>query len=298
MQNECVARVRAVAPLLRPYPPVFTGEALRIGLLERVDGAPLPAFSAAIDEWLDELSGPFQSEAQIELKLHGPSSLVSLVEHWDRLSESDRKWLIEWATEINADAIVLPVRKVLAERYDGLILVALEAVAKLKTFPADFENLLIPFLQHGHDVIRRAAVMACRSAFDWRQFLRTRAFRHCEASMRREGHSARGNGRDVIRIAATSQSRLAYSLCRDRRSPLAWTTGRSSCVNAPAGSQRTGPHRDRTNRGPLGGRRRTRRIPSILPTLGHQPSESEFSPKPERPRGPQSKSALNFQADF
>lgn len=170
MQNECVARVRAVAPLLRPYPPVFTGEALRIGLLERVDGAPLPAFSAAIDEWLDELSGPFQSEAQIELKLHGPSSLVSLVEHWDRLSESDRKWLIEWATEINADAIVLPVRKVLAERYDGLILVALEAVAKLKTFPADFENLLIPFLQHGHDVIRRAAVMACRSAFDWRQF--------------------------------------------------------------------------------------------------------------------------------
>ncbi len=46
MQNECVARARAVASAFRGQPQLTRGEALRIGLLEPTDGTPLPSFSA------------------------------------------------------------------------------------------------------------------------------------------------------------------------------------------------------------------------------------------------------------
>jgi len=297
MQNECVARVRAVAPLLTPYPRLSAGEALRIGLLEPVDGASLPVFSAAIEEWSKELSGPFQSEAQIELKLQGASSLVSLVEHWDRLSESDRKWLIEWATEINADAIVAPVRKVLAEKSDGLILVALEAVPKLKTFPADFEDLLIPFLQHGNDLIRRAAVIACRSVFNWQQFFEqdrsVLVKQACIAKIiQQEGTDAisftlqqLANSDWRIRSAATEALlslgqpgvRAALTLLPEASKPVRIAIGRmvvhSADENALDEFLRSCPH-SVTNRS--------------------NPSSPQTREDPES----QSKLAVNFQADF
>jgi HEAT repeat protein len=40
----------------------------------------------------------------------------------------------------------------------------------LKDFPADLEILIIPLLEHSDELIRRAAVMACRSALNWRLF--------------------------------------------------------------------------------------------------------------------------------
>ncbi len=170
MQNECVARARAVAPLLVTHSRMSPGEALRIGLLEPVDGTPLPLFSATPDEWLSELSGPFQAEAQIELKVQGAATLAALVKQWDRLPQSARKWLLEWATEVDADLVLAPIREVLGGNSDGLILAALDAAARSKALPADLENLLIPFLEHRDELVRRAAVIACRSAFDWRLF--------------------------------------------------------------------------------------------------------------------------------
>ena len=58
----------------------------------------------------------------------------------------------------------------LTKRSDGLIFAALEAAAKLKDFPADLEILVVPLLEHSDELIRRAAVMACRSGLDWRLF--------------------------------------------------------------------------------------------------------------------------------
>ncbi len=79
MQNDCVARARAVAPLLATCPGLSTGEALRIGLLKPRGETPLPAFSKSTAEWLSELAGPFQLEAQLELKRQGASTLTALV---------------------------------------------------------------------------------------------------------------------------------------------------------------------------------------------------------------------------
>jgi hypothetical protein len=170
MQNGERARARAVAQLLAPCPHLSAGEALRIGLLEPTDEIPLPVFSAAIGEWLNELAGPFQSEAQLELRRQGASTLAALVGHWDRLRESAKKWLLEWAAEVDADLVLDPIREVLVKRSGGLILAALEAAANLKDFPAGLEILIIPLLEHSDELIRRAAVMACRSALNWRLF--------------------------------------------------------------------------------------------------------------------------------
>jgi hypothetical protein len=115
MQNGCVARARVVAPVLAPCPRLSAGEALRIGLLEPGKETPLPVFSAAIAEWLNELTGPFQSDAQLELRRQGASTLAALVGYWDRLRESAKKWLLEWAAEIDADLVLDPIREVLAK---------------------------------------------------------------------------------------------------------------------------------------------------------------------------------------
>jgi hypothetical protein len=62
------------------------------GLLQPEDGTPLPVFSAAPGEWLNELAGPFQSEAKLELQRQGASTLGELVGYWDRLLESVKNW--------------------------------------------------------------------------------------------------------------------------------------------------------------------------------------------------------------
>jgi hypothetical protein len=170
MQNGCVARARAVASILAACPRLSAGEALRIGLLEPGDKASLPVFSAALGEWLNELAGPFQSEARLELQRQGASTLATLVGHWDRLLESAKKWLLEWAAETDADLVLDPIREVLKKRSDGLILPALEAAAKSKHSPSDLDELIIPLLDHNEELVRRAAVMACRSALNWRLF--------------------------------------------------------------------------------------------------------------------------------
>ena len=170
MQNECVARARAVASILVGHPRLSAAEALRIGLLAPGDETTLPVFSANVGEWLNELAGPFRLEARLELQRQGESTLATLVAHWDRLSESGRKWLLEWATETEPDLVLDGIREALTERSDELILSALEAAAKLKDYPADLGILTLPLLGHGDELIRRAAVMACRSAFDWRLF--------------------------------------------------------------------------------------------------------------------------------
>jgi HEAT repeat protein len=84
--------------------------------------------------------------------------------------ESAKNWLLKWAAETDADLVLDPIREVLTTRSDGLTLGTLKAAAKLKDFPADLDMLIIPLLEHKDELVRRAAVMACRSALNWRQF--------------------------------------------------------------------------------------------------------------------------------
>jgi HEAT repeat protein len=170
MQNGCVARARAVASVFAAFPRLSAREALRIGLIQPGNDTPLPVFSATRDEWLNELAGPFEPEARLELRGQGASTLAALLEHWDGLSTSARKWLLEWAAETDPDLVVDQIREVLANSSDALMLAALEAGAKVKNLSAGLEALVTPLLKHSDELVRRAAVMACRSAGDWRQF--------------------------------------------------------------------------------------------------------------------------------
>ena len=128
---------------------------------------PLPVFPAAPENGLYELAGPFQSEARLALQRQGPSTLATVVGRWDQLSESTKKWLLEWGVETNADLILDPIREVLVARSDALILPALEAVPRLKHSPAHLDELIIPFLDDDEELVRRAAILAIRSALNW-----------------------------------------------------------------------------------------------------------------------------------
>jgi len=169
MQNECVARARAVAPILAASPSLSVAEPLRIGLLQRSENHPLPMFSAAVNEWLSELAGPFQSEARMELQRQGASSLTALIGYWDGFSDSTKRWLLEWAANIDAGLVLNPIREVLTTRPDGLILTALEAAASLEDLPDDLAVLIAALVHDKDELVRRAAIMLCRSVLDWRQ---------------------------------------------------------------------------------------------------------------------------------
>jgi hypothetical protein len=166
LQNTCAARARTVAPLLSWGTDLSPAEVLRIRLLEP-GASPIPMFSAASEEWVEELAGPFQSEARQELRRQGPSTLAALVGYWERLGDSSKKWLLEWATEADADLVLEPIREVLTKRADGLVLAALEAAANVKDFPVALEGAIVPLLEHRDELIRRGAVLASRSGRDW-----------------------------------------------------------------------------------------------------------------------------------
>ena len=166
LQNTCAARARTVAPLLSSSADLSPAEALRIKLLEPGEN-PIPVFPAATEEWVEELAGPFQPEARQELRRQGPSTLATLVGYWERLGESSKKWLLEWAIEADADLVLQPIREVLTKRADGLLLAALEAAANVKDFPVALEGALAPLLEHRDELIRRAAISASRSGRDW-----------------------------------------------------------------------------------------------------------------------------------
>ena len=177
MQNDCVARARAVASVLAPCPHCRQARHCESGCWSQGTRLRFRCSPRPSSEWLNELAGPFQLEARLELRRQGASTLAALVGYWDRLRESAKKWLLEWAAETSPDLVLDRIREVLTKRSDGLILAALEAAAKLKDFPADLEILMIPLLEHSDELIRRAAVMACRSAFELATVLRERAIR-------------------------------------------------------------------------------------------------------------------------
>ncbi len=169
MQNECAARARAVAMLLAGCICLSTAEALRIALLERADNTAPPMFPTAVNEWLSELAGPFQSEAQIELQQQGVPTLTGLIAHWDRFSEGNKRWLLEWAARIDVGLVLDPIREVLTKGPDRLILSALETAAELKELPNDLDAMITPLIHDADELVRRAAIMSCRSMLDWRQ---------------------------------------------------------------------------------------------------------------------------------
>jgi hypothetical protein len=132
--------------------------AVRVSLLEDDVAAP------RIDErtaprWLQELAGPFGEQARDELELQGPEAVRAVADQWERLSNEDRGWLIEWATEAIPDE-PLAARLVLSGLESGddeLVLTALESAGELPDGAIE-PGAFAPSLDHDRADLRAAAV--------------------------------------------------------------------------------------------------------------------------------------------
>jgi hypothetical protein len=106
LQNETAARARAVASLLLPGASGL-GVAAQLRLsLAAMDGPEPPLLDAATTRlWLDELRGPFQTEARTLLEAQGRPAFVLLAAAWDELGDETREWLTLWGLDDYPDVV-------------------------------------------------------------------------------------------------------------------------------------------------------------------------------------------------
>ncbi|MBV9676891.1 MAG: hypothetical protein JO185_11190, partial [Acidobacteriaceae bacterium] len=89
LQNDCPARARAVAPLIKASPDLAAAARIRVRLLVE-NSAGMPIDESTVDTWCAELTGPFRQEACAELEAQGETAWALLASPWQQLAEEDQ----------------------------------------------------------------------------------------------------------------------------------------------------------------------------------------------------------------
>jgi HEAT repeat protein len=161
LQNDSVARARAVASILVGVAPTCAEEQLRKTLLTDGDGNPPP-----VDDenntlaWLAELDGPFREEARAAIERQGERAFGHLLRRWDRLSDDNREWLAAWGLKAFAGCATSVVGHALASNADRVACVALEFLAAHARDSGADASALDRFAKHANPDLRRAAIAA------------------------------------------------------------------------------------------------------------------------------------------
>lgn len=173
LQNNCPARARAVAPLIKASPNLTAADRIRIRLLVE-DSAEMPIDESTVDAWCAELAGPFRQEACAELEAQGEAAWALIASRWQQLTEEDQFWLLGWGSSKNPQIIANTIQHALSS---GTRRVRMEALRALSGFEEHesiepIRALLIPLLQDEDLIVRHAAVFSAPSDVDWRALLR------------------------------------------------------------------------------------------------------------------------------
>ena len=148
-------RAAGAAELLAAVPDLPERAAVRVSALEE-EGSPPELTPTAVDAWVDELGGPFGTQARGRLQQLGPDAVRALAERWERLGEEDRGWLLRWATEeIGSEAV--PLVAIALEGPEDLARVALDCAAALPAGAVDSE-VLSRWVDHPDPGMRAAAI--------------------------------------------------------------------------------------------------------------------------------------------
>jgi hypothetical protein len=199
LQNENPVRARAVVSLMERCPSLSAAAGLRTALLSEATASSAPILDQGnIELWLAELAGPFWREAQMRLKTQGEPAWTALAKVWERLSETNQRWLLGWGVEEYAGMVagLLPIA--LRSSSNTVRIKALRSLALLEEtrVPESIAALPVGLLNDPDPEVREAAVLASPAKLDWRAFL----IRETVSSVRRAcvAQLARSDGDDAI----------------------------------------------------------------------------------------------------
>jgi len=197
LQNENPVRARAVVSLMERCPSLSAAAGLRTALLSEATASSAPILDQGnIELWLAELAGPFWREAQMRLKTQGEPAWTALAKVWERLSETNQRWLLGWGVEEYAGMVagLLPIA--LRSSSNTVRIKALRSLALLEEtrVPESIAALPVGLLNDPDPEVREAAVLASPAKLDWRAFL----IRETVSSVACVAQLARSDGDDAI----------------------------------------------------------------------------------------------------
>jgi len=160
LQNDSVARARAVASILVGVAPTCAEEQLRKALLTDGGGNPPRVDENNAHAWLAELDGPFREEARAAIEQEGERAFGHLLHRWDRLSDDNREWLAAWGLRAFAGCATSVVARALASDADRVARVALEFLAAHPRDSGADASALNRFAKHANPGLRSAAIAA------------------------------------------------------------------------------------------------------------------------------------------
>jgi hypothetical protein len=173
LQNDCPARARAIAPLVKTSPYLTAAGRIRVRLLVE-DSLGIPVEASTADAWCAELAGPFRQEACAELKAQGETAWAIIASCWQQLAEEDQLWLLGWGASKHPLTIANTMRHAISSDACRVRLEALRILSELdeREVAESVRALAIPFLHDQNPAMRCAAVSVGPSRVDWRAFLR------------------------------------------------------------------------------------------------------------------------------
>jgi len=171
LQNNSVTHARVAADAMAGYEQLSDKECLRIAMLSTQVVTP-PVLSMETEPlWSGELEGPFREQARRLLETLGEAPFLFLRKRWDRLSDGDKQWLLEWGARSHHAYTVELILSGLDSDCDILVLTSLEAIFTLGEPGTIFSTHTGKFLKNRNPAVRLAAAKAGARGVDWESML-------------------------------------------------------------------------------------------------------------------------------
>lgn len=172
LQDNSPTHARAAADVMADFEQLSLRERIRIAMLSDRDFAPPVLDSETGPAWSEELGGPYGPHARRLIEAQGEPAFLSLRKSWDFLSDTDKKWLLEWGSAGFPAYTVELILRVLASGGldsgpDPVVSAALEAICRLGAAGSIFSSHVSRYLKSPVPELRLAAVRAGAACADW-----------------------------------------------------------------------------------------------------------------------------------
>lgn len=172
LQDTSQAQARAAARLLASSPTLSVAEQMRVAMLATKNLSESPPLDEKTAElWLVELDNVYIREAQRCLEAQGASAFRAFKEYWDRLSDTNKAWVLRWGIRHWPLQTVGLLRNALESDAESLVRTAMECLTELPEGAGLFHPTLVRFIDHPSGALRLAAIRAGVTGVDWRDML-------------------------------------------------------------------------------------------------------------------------------